>query len=355
MSTLILRDENLNVIEIFFIRIIRPSKSGLVFPAPDGFNSNNAIFNKLFFDGSLSLLSYRKLYKNIKDINIIELNQDNTVDFLNDKFKVRDFLKNIVTIPEGAKMRGKIITYENIYVKFSGSKFVIQAPTGAGGENTYLVENEEDIQKWNLEKKLTDHKFKYYGSIDYLYKSNGDIIFMEINSRFQSSSFLINIFINCKIDDNFDNINEDFKVLNGYFEDNEESVYRKICKRSIINEDNFERIQSMQWKLKFLNYTNKHLKVFGNDYIGCSNEKEENQFIEQFNSVNLFELKIDTLFKMLQKSLIKAVLPVEEEIENLEFKSTEIYSNSNFSPNQRKVIVDIYAEDEKQGKYYIIE
>lgn len=50
-------------------------------------------------------------------------------------------------------------------------------------------------------------------------------------------------FINCKIDDNFDNINEDFKVLNGYFEDNEESVYRKICKRSIINEDNFERIQ----------------------------------------------------------------------------------------------------------------
>jgi len=49
------------------------------------------------------------------------------------------------------------------------------------------------------------------------------------------------------------------------------------------------------------------------------------------------------------------VLPVEEEIENLEFKSTEIYSNSNFSPNQRKVIVDIYAEDEKQGKYYIIE
>jgi len=50
-------------------------------------------------------------------------------------------------------------------------------------------------------------------------------------------------FINCKIDDNFDNINEDFKVLNGYFEDNEESVYRKICKTSIINEDNFERIQ----------------------------------------------------------------------------------------------------------------
>ncbi|KAL6592771.1 PD-XK nuclease family transposase-domain-containing protein [Neocallimastix sp. 'constans'] len=122
--------------------------------------------------------------------------------------------------------------------------------------------------------------------------------------------------------------------------------------------------RSKQWKLKFLNYTNKHLKVFGNDYIGCSNEKEENQFIEQFNSVNLFELKIDTLFKVIfgnsenkdvAKSLIKAVLPVEEEIENLEFKSTEIYSNSNFSPNQRKVIVDIYAEDEKQGKYYIIE
>ncbi|KAG4081748.1 hypothetical protein H8356DRAFT_1283987 [Neocallimastix lanati (nom. inval.)] len=108
----------------------------------------------------------------------------------------------------------------------------------------------------------------------------------------------------------------------------------------------------------------KKLIIDGDDYIGCSNEKEENQFIEQFRSSNLFELKIDTLFKVIfgnsdnkdvAKSLIKAVLPVEEEIENLEFKSTEIYSNSNFSPNQRKVIVDIYAEDEKQGKYYIIE
>jgi biotin carboxylase len=31
--------------------------------------------------------------------------------------------------------------------------------------------------------------------IDYLYKSNGDIIFMEINPRFQSSSFLINMYL----------------------------------------------------------------------------------------------------------------------------------------------------------------
>ncbi|ORX95069.1 hypothetical protein LY90DRAFT_678976 [Neocallimastix californiae] len=48
------------------------------------------------------------------------------------------------------------------------------------------------------------------------------------------------------------------------------------------------------------------------------------------------------------KKFNKSVLPVEEEIENLEFKSTEIYSNSNFSPNQRKVIVDIYAEEKNK-------
>lgn len=367
-----------------------------------GLNSNNSICNELFFDGSITLYptgekgnipysreklkdtksdkfledykefiinnlnkilknysnvkciifnkKIRKLCKDIKDINIVELNKDETIDFLNDKFKVRDFLKDIVTIPESIKMKGSVITYENICNQLSGYKFVIQAPIGAGGENTYLVENKEDIQKCNLNEniiynissyventplnitmmvgekniinfpisaqliKITNNKFKYYGGdfnvvstfpkkdikkifnlsykicekiktigyrgiigIDYLYKMNGDIMFMEINPRFQSSSFLINIhlekyyntniaeyhynstqgfilkevkdliinesFINCKINENFDNIKEDCKVLNGYFKDNEESVYRKICKRSIIIEDNFERIK----------------------------------------------------------------------------------------------------------------
>jgi len=169
-----------------------------------GFNSNNSICNELFFDGSISLYptgekgnipysqkklkdtksdkfleSYkefirlnlnkilknnsnvkfivfnrkiRKLCKDIKDVNIIELNKDNTIDFLNDKFKVRDFLKDRVTIPESIKKKGSCITYGILCNQLSGNKFVIQAPTGAGGENTYLVENEKDIQKCNLKE-----------------------------------------------------------------------------------------------------------------------------------------------------------------------------------------------------------
>ncbi|KAG4082503.1 PD-XK nuclease family transposase-domain-containing protein [Neocallimastix lanati (nom. inval.)] len=111
-------------------------------------------------------------------------------------------------------------------------------------------------------------------------------------------------------------------------------------------------------------FRKKKVFIEGDDFKSCLNDEEEKQLIEQFNSVNLFDPKIDSLFKVIfgnpkntdiAKSLIKAVLPVEEEIENLEFKSTEIYSNSNFSPNQRKVIVDIYAEEKDKGKYYIIE
>jgi len=109
---------------------------------------------------------------------------------------------------------------------------------------------------------------------------------------------------------------------------------------------------------------NKKLIIDGDDYIGSLNEEEEKQLIEQFGGLKFFDPKIDSLFKIIfgnsnntdvAKSLIKAVLPEEEEIYDLKFNSTEIYSNSNYNPNQRKIIVDINAEDVKNNKFYIIE
>ena len=109
---------------------------------------------------------------------------------------------------------------------------------------------------------------------------------------------------------------------------------------------------------------NKKLNIDGDDYIGCLKKEEEKQLIEQFRGLKFFDPKIDTLFKIIfgnskntdvAKSLIKAVLPEEEEIYDLKFNSTEIYSNSNFNPDQRKIIVDINAEDVKNNKFFIIE
>ena len=113
--------------------------------------------------------------------------------------------------------------------------------------------------------------------IDYVLDENEKIYFMEFNPRFQSSSFLIsrkleeiklpNIanlhyqaimgncipeitdftigesFLNCNVNQQFNNILNYEIVNNGYFSQNPSSFYRKVLKRSIIHEDNFEKIK----------------------------------------------------------------------------------------------------------------
>ncbi len=189
------------------------------------------------------------------------------------------------------------------------SKYVINTPL-----NITLVIYDDKVLFLQISAQLillTDHKFKYVGG-DFIYPQNldkkiidqinkgslqiakdlqnmgyrgilgidfvlkdGVVYFMEINPRFQASSFLIsqalrqkyNIDIaklHCdalmkksvspikigKIDYSFLNCNEseDFRVLcnyeildKGYFKDNKSSVYRKIFNHSIINLLPFEK------------------------------------------------------------------------------------------------------------------
>lgn len=113
--------------------------------------------------------------------------------------------------------------------------------------------------------------------IDYILTKNDEILFMEINPRFQASSFLINLelkqkgypclaelnykalnnikigkiedininksFLNCGNSNEFNEF-KDFKILlNGYSKLNKNSVYRKIFDYSLINNDMFEHIK----------------------------------------------------------------------------------------------------------------
>ena len=113
--------------------------------------------------------------------------------------------------------------------------------------------------------------------IDYILTEDNQIKFMEINPRFQSSSFLLskeleksdntNIgklhydalsknqldrisitsinksFVNCNKSNNYDFLkNESECIYNGYYDVNETAIYRKVFNRSIINEGKFEKI-----------------------------------------------------------------------------------------------------------------
>lgn len=352
-----------------------------------GFNANNAICNDQFFKGSITLYptkekgniyfsdqllidtksdafleNYKqfihskikeinngkficfneKTYKLCQDIDVIRGNDKSLVDFLNDKFATRNFVKDCVPILEYSIFNE--LDYEDIKNTL-GSKFVVQGKNGSGGDNTYLVTNKNELNiipngTYCISKyvkhlplnitliigdeeiiflpisiqliMLTDNKFKYVGGdfnyinnidkkiidkindysqkigtkvknkgyrgilgIDYILTENNEIIFMEINPRFQASSFLISLnlfeqysltiaelhylaitnqhlpkidlkmnesFVNCNSIQAFNNL-ENYKIIDkGYFKDNPTSIYRKVFNYSILNKELFEKI-----------------------------------------------------------------------------------------------------------------
>lgn len=366
-----------------------------------GFNANNAICNENFFEGSITLYptkekgnifysnckledtksktfleeykkyvyktakniqekninakficfneKIRNLCSDMKDINIIKSNDSNVIDLLNNKFKTRALVVNEVPTLEYIFVNSNELNYENITKKLKCDKFVIQGETGAGGDSTFLVSNEDDVKKISLKENteysvskyikhlplnttliitddlpitfplsaqlilLTDNMFKYVGGdficsqklntlvynqiqkynnsiaekvkslgyrgilgIDYILLENNDVIFMEINPRFQASSFILSkklekkyntcvaelhykamvgkkvenlilneinqSFINCSSQQEYSSLKKYQILENGYFKENTSSVYRKLFEYSIIDELDFENL-----------------------------------------------------------------------------------------------------------------
>ena len=365
-----------------------------------GFNANNAICNDYFFAGSITLYptkekgniyfsdtllndtksenfmaKYKKyIYKTAKgiqeknpnakficfnakirrlcedfsDINIVKENDEGIVDFLNDKFKTRDFIKDIVPLLEYKEISGEELNYNFLKNEFAVDKFVVQAAFGSGGSSTYFIDSQEKIDEiidkklnYNVSKyvkniplnitmivgeynilslpistqliSIIDDKFKYVGGdfvhantldksildkvleygnsiaekvkglgyrgilgIDFVLCEDGKIYFMEINPRFQASTFVISrylkdysgtnvaelhynaltglvvgpikvpeikqSFVNCNTEQTFSMLQEDEIVDKGYFEPNTSSVYRKIFNSSVFECELFEKI-----------------------------------------------------------------------------------------------------------------
>lgn len=138
---------------------------------------------------------------------------------------------------------------------------------------------QEELLKYNQEIAKIVKEMGYRGilGIDYILTEDGTIYFMEINPRFQASSFLLskelekycstNIaelhylaltkkkigtiymedmdqsFLNCNDTQLFENLKHDSIIENGYFKDNKTSYYRKIYNESIVKNSIFENLE----------------------------------------------------------------------------------------------------------------
>lgn len=291
----------------------------------------------------------QKLCAGIKNVDFVWGNRSSLISFLNNKFKVREWLKGCVPILENKWVDISRFTFKQINDLVKSDQIVIQEETGTGGETTFYIDSKEDYEQLERSGKrycvsayyrnipinitmvigkdnmrllpisaqlisIQENKFRYVGGdfiypqtfsetvkrkivdyskqigektsqkgfrgilgIDYIVDSRGDVFFMEINPRFQSSSFLISKCMEEKYGTNlaalnyqarqgetigltyveqkdlgvsFVNSNANINipekcyetVYNGYCKTNHESYYRQIYNCSIVNNGLFEHL-----------------------------------------------------------------------------------------------------------------
>ena len=152
-----------------------------------------------------------------------------------------------------------------------------------GGDFIYAQNLSKDIKskirKYNnyISRKVKKLGYRGILGIDYILLENNEIIFMEINPRFQASSFILSqelskkfkscvaelhynamvgrkngkmllnkinySFVNCSNKQKYPSL-KDYEIIEkGYFKENPSSVYRKVFDNSIIEKENFENLE----------------------------------------------------------------------------------------------------------------
>ena len=261
--------------------------------------------------------------------------------FLNDKFRIREYLSKDVRMLDYLHLKGANINYNDLKSRFGTTDFVLQSHTGSGGLTTHNISSQEDINGLDLDndtvysvsgyqenlpinatlmisekdvyqmpisvqlikntgnfiysggdfvfpKKFNANvsqqisvynevvgrelqKLGYRGicGVDYIVCPDGTVKFMELNPRYQGSSFLLSLalkklntsiarlnaecfvnphiiqhdidigrsFVNCKLDNDYSSLGAPDEIIKKV----ENSTFRKIYDRSICLEDTFER------------------------------------------------------------------------------------------------------------------
>ena len=141
-------------------------------------------------------------YDSMKKLGLLDyvicLNNQDLIEFVNNKFKIKEYLKDYISILNHVFIVGKDFDFENLKQKYEDCEFVIQTEEGSGGSSTIVLDgnNKNDISLLPPSVQyieLSNNKLIYKGSDFITYKIYDDeVYFMEINPRFQNSSTILN-------------------------------------------------------------------------------------------------------------------------------------------------------------------
>lgn len=68
------------------------------------------------------------------------LNDQNLINFVNDKFKIKKYLKDYIPVLKCIFLNGKECNYSELKQKYGGEKFVAQTESGSGGFGTIVLD-----------------------------------------------------------------------------------------------------------------------------------------------------------------------------------------------------------------------
>ena len=117
---------------------------------------NNEVIKQIKKNPNTKFMYYSQIYSfySMKKLGLLDyiicLNNQNLIEFTNNKFKIKEYLKDYIPILNYFYIKGGDYNFEQLSKKYGNTKFVIQTEESSGGSGTILSsENNKDDIKLN--------------------------------------------------------------------------------------------------------------------------------------------------------------------------------------------------------------
>lgn len=115
---------------------------------------NKEIIKQIQKNSKTKLMYYSQIYSyySMKELGLLDyvicLNNQELIEFINNKFKIKEYLKNYIPILEYVFINGKNCDLESLKQKYGDYEFVLQTEESSGGSNTIILNenNKNDIK-----------------------------------------------------------------------------------------------------------------------------------------------------------------------------------------------------------------
>ena len=109
---------------------------------------DNMVLKTIKGNPNVKFMYYSQIYsyKSMEKLGLLDfiicLNNQELIEFINDKFKIKEFLKSYVPILDYAFFKGKDIKFTDLKEIYNYDSFVIQSKEGSGGSGTIILDKE---------------------------------------------------------------------------------------------------------------------------------------------------------------------------------------------------------------------